>query len=126
MPASERRQSPRIDNNIPLKISSEEFDVVTESKNLSASGAYCLVEKPLEPMTKLKIQLLIPLKKKNKTTVKKICCEGVVVRSQPSLDNNGYRVAIYFSNIQEKDKKCISQHVDAVLKANPSKNSACN
>jgi len=116
MPTSERRRSPRVDNNIPLKISSEEFDIVTESKNLSCSGAHCLVDKFLEPMTKLKIQLLLPVKQKNKTTMKKISCLGVVVRSAPCASKKGFSTAVYFNDIKEKDKKLISQHVEIVLK----------
>ncbi|MDP8265570.1 MAG: PilZ domain-containing protein [Candidatus Aceula meridiana] len=119
MHADERRRSPRIDNNIPLKISLEDFDIVTESKNLSASGAYCIVDKELAPMTKLKLQLLIPSKKKAKTTVKKVCCEGVVVRVKPLPSQERFSVAIYFSSIQEKDKKCITQYVETLLKTKP-------
>ncbi len=119
MPVEERRQAPRVDNNIPLKISSGDFDIVTESKNLSASGAYCLVDKQLSPMTKLNIQLLIPLKGKGKTIVKKVCCEGVVVRSQIHSNQESYQVAIYFSDIKEKDKKCITQYIDNLLKEKP-------
>ena len=116
MSSSERRKDPRADNNIPLKISSEDFDIVTESKNLSCSGAYCLVDKPLEPMTKLKIQLLLPMKQKNKTIVKKISCCGVVVRSQPQEGEKNFSTAIYFNDIKDKDKKVLSQYVDVVLK----------
>lgn len=115
MSASERRQDPRVDNNIPLKISSDEFDIVTESKNLSSSGAYCFVDQQLEPMTKLKIQLLLPLKKKAKTVVKKISCHGVVVRSQTLPGNKSFSVAIYFNDIQEKDKKVIVEYIKAFL-----------
>lgn len=111
----EKRKDPRIDQNIPVKISTKEFDIVTESKNLSASGAYCVVDKPLELMTKLKIQLLLPLRKKNKTVVKKISCQGVVVRSQFQISKNNYNIAIFFSDILEKDKKVISEHVKKCL-----------
>ncbi|MDD3374777.1 MAG: PilZ domain-containing protein [Candidatus Omnitrophica bacterium] len=116
MSSNERRRDPRVDNNVPVKISSEDFDVVTESKNLSSSGAYCLVDKPLEPMTKLKIQLLLPVKQKNKTIVKKISCCGVVVRSQPQEDKKCFSTAIYFNDIKDKDKKVITQYIDVLLK----------
>ncbi len=115
MPAEDRRRSPRVENNIPLKISCEDFDIVTESKNLSSSGAYCFVDKRLEPMTRLSIQLLIPLKRNNKKVIRKIRCEGVVVRSQSLKGQQGFCLAIYFSSIKEKDKIFISQYVDSLL-----------
>ena len=65
----DRREHPRLLKNIPLKISGTDFDIVSETKNLSRSGAYCRVSKYLEPMTKLKIHLLhrLPTKNKNAT-----------------------------------------------------------
>jgi len=111
----ERRQSPRIDSSIPLKISCEDFDIVTESKNLSSSGAYCMVDHYLEPMTKLKIQLLLPFKNRDKVTTKKICCQGVIVRTQPLSDNKNFNVAIYFNEIHDKDRKIIADHITSFL-----------
>jgi len=116
--AKERRLNSRVESNIPLKISCEDFDLVTESKNLSSSGAYCTVGQYLEPMTKLKIQLLFPIKKKNKLTAKKISCHGVVVRTQAQEEQKNFNVAIYFNDIQEKDRKIISDHVENFLREN--------
>jgi hypothetical protein len=112
----ERRRSPRAESNIPLKISCEDFDIVTESKNLSASGACCTVNQYLEPMTKLKIQLLLPCKTRNKLTPKKISCHGVVVRTQAHTEDKNFAVAIYFNEIQEKDRKLITDHIASFLK----------
>ena len=76
----ERRKFTRVEGTIPLKLSDSEFDVVTKTKNISGSGVYCSVDTPLEPMTKLKIVLLIPYRVKKGKRVKKINCNGVVVR----------------------------------------------
>ena len=107
----DRRKHPRVDNNIPVKISSEEADFVTETRNLSRTGAYCRVNKFVEPMTKLKIHLLLPLKKNGKTVTKKISCKGIVVRSEPVPGHDYYHAAIYFSDIQKKDADYISDYV---------------
>ena len=119
MPTSERRRSPRVDTNIPLKISGGEFDIVTEGKNLSASGAYCTVSQYLEPMTKLKIHFLLPLKKNDKVATKKISCSGVVVRSQAQDEGKKFDTAIYFNEIDEKSRKAIAEYVLALLKDKP-------
>ena len=112
---SERRKYPRLDNNIPLKISSDECDVVTETRNISCVGAYCQVDKYLEPMTKLKIHLLIPCKKRNTMSARKISCQGVVVRIESLPANHNFNAAIYFNDIKEKDRRCLADYIDATF-----------
>jgi len=111
----EQRKSPRISRNLSVKFSDSEFDILTETTNISASGAYCPVTKPLDPMTKLSLVILLPLKK-NKT-VKKISCTGVIVRCESSDDNSKYpyRVGIYFSDLKDKDRKTLSSYINTLL-----------
>lgn len=114
-PAPERRKFPRLENNIPVKIYSDEADVCTETLNLSAAGAYCRVNKYFEPMTKLQILLLLPLRRRNKLVTKKISCQGVVVRTETVTSGETYNVAIYFNDIQKKDAAAISEFIAALL-----------
>ena len=67
----DRRVHPRLDGNIPLKINGGEFDFVTETKNLSRTGVYCRVDQYVEPMTKLKMHLLLPFKRNEKIITKR-------------------------------------------------------
>lgn len=114
-PAHERRKHARLDKNIPLKISSDDFDIVTQTDNLSPAGAYCKVDRYLEPMTKLKINLLLPLRRYNKITTKKVVCEGVVVRTEPAAQSESYHVAIYFSDVPKPDMKILIEFVQSSL-----------
>ena len=114
--SSERRQHPRVDKNVPLKISTDDAELVTETKNISRSGAYCRVNKYIEPMTKLKIHLLLPFKKGSKTTTKKITCQGVVVRAEPLPGNKEFNAAIYFNDLTSRDADCIAEYINTVLK----------
>ena len=115
--ANDRRQHPRVDKNVPLKISTADVDLVTETKNLSRTGVYCRVNKYIEPMTKLKIHLLLPVKKGTKTTTKKITCHGVIVRTEPlAKDNSEFSVAIYFNDLAARDADCITEYIDKFLK----------
>ena len=113
--AQERRRSPRAEGNIPVKISSSEFDLVTETKNLSKSGVYCRVNKYIEPMTKLRMHLLFSFKKKNKIANKKISCDGVIVRSEAIPGNDYFNVAIYFSDINSRDAEYISDFINTTF-----------
>jgi len=111
----ERRKNPRLENNIPVKICLEGGDLVTETQNISRSGAYCRVSQYIAPMTKLKIHLLLSLQKIGKNASKKISCEGVVVRSEPVSERGKYRIAIFFSDIKTRDAECITDYVSTYL-----------
>lgn len=112
---NERRKDPRLDNNIPVKICQEDGDFVTETLNISRSGAYCCVDQPVALMTKLKIHLLLSFPKSTKTDIKKISCEGVVVRSEAASEEGKYNVAIFFSDITERDAEYITDYVDTYM-----------
>ena len=111
----EKRRHPRLESNIPLKISSAVGDILTETRNLSCSGAFCRVAQRLEPMTKLKIHLLLPLQKSDKITTKKISCQGVIVRVQAAEDGDYYDTAIFFSDIAPKDSRTINEFVESMM-----------
>jgi hypothetical protein len=113
--SQEKRRYPRLEHNIPVKISSDHGDILTETKNLSCSGAFCQMTQRLEPMTKLKIHLLLPLRKNEKLTTKKITCQGVVVRAQAVQGKDYYDTAIFFSDIAPKDSHTINEFVESMM-----------
>ncbi|MBF0478780.1 MAG: PilZ domain-containing protein [Candidatus Omnitrophica bacterium] len=117
-PNTERRQHQRIKNNVPLKLSHDLGDSVTETFNLSRSGAYCQVQGYIEPMTKMKIQLLLPLQKNGKTVSKKMICQGVVVRVEPSDKKDHFNVAVFFNEMSDKNSEALADYVNHVLKKN--------
>ena len=110
-PAYERRKDPRLSNSIPVKICKDDGDSVTETANISRSGAYCKVSSYVEPMTKLDIHLLIPSKKNDKVSTKKVSCGGVVVRTEPNTEDDTFNIAIFFNDISLKDAEIISEYV---------------
>ena len=111
----EKRKDPRLDNNIPIRIRCGDGDVVTETKNLSRSGTYCRVNAYIEPMTKLKLQLLVPIRKNGKVVTKKVACQGVVVRSEAENDEEFHNIAIFFNDISQRDAECIADYVSSHL-----------
>ena len=114
----EKRKAPRVKKALPLKLSDSGFDILTETTNISSSGAYCSVSKPLELMTKLNLVLLVPVGKNRSRTIEKINCSGVVVRREEVTDNGKYpyRIAICFSDLTERDKKKLHSYVITHLK----------
>ena len=75
------------------------------------------MDKKLEPMTKLKVHLLLPLRKSDKVTTKKITCQGVVIRAQAVPGEEYYDTAIFFSDIAPKDSRTISEFVESMLES---------
>lgn len=112
----ERRRHSRLEQTIPLRISDGGIDIVTETKNLSSSGAFCLVNKFITPMTKLKLQFMLPLKRNNKVVQQRINCVGVVVRSQSAVDQDSFQTAIFFSDITPRDSQIIHEFVESAMR----------
>ncbi len=113
--SKEQRRYPRVDNNIPLKICGPKADLVTESKNISCSGVYCRVNEFLEPMMKLQIILLLPMKKAGRGATKKITCGGVVVRTENIPGEDAFNTAIFFNDIHPRDSGILADFVDSIL-----------
>ena len=108
---AEKRRYPRLKKNLPIKIKHEEFDLVTETKNISCAGAYCRVDRYIPMMTKLKIKILLPSKVKNNPLC--INCVGTVVRVEKN-DNpleSEYNVAIFFNEINKSSMNKINNFV---------------
>ena len=113
----ERRKHPRLGQTVPIKICQKDGDVVTDTVNISRTGVYCRTDRPIAPMTKLKVHLLLPAAKKGgKSTTKKITCQGVVVRSEPIAVDKKCHVAIFFNDISSKDAESIGQYVAQQIK----------
>lgn len=114
----EKRQCPRVEKILPIKLSVSDFDVLTETTNISASGTYFPVGKPLELMAKLNAVLLIPITKNRNRTIKKISCTGVIVRCEIAEESAKYpyRAAMYFSDLCDRDRKILRTFVNPFLK----------
>ncbi len=111
-PNSERRRSPRLYRNIPLKIADDHGDVVTETANISGTGAYCKVSRYIDMMTKLKVDLLVPTTKNGSKESRKITCSGAVVRTEPIPGaSEQYNVAIFFTDISKRDSEFLADFV---------------
>lgn len=108
---TEKRRHLRIKKNLAIKIKNIDFDIVTETKNISCAGAYCEIDRYLAPLTKIKTRLLIPSNTKQKHMT--VDCEGVVVRIERNDHDleERYSIAIYFENIHKADIAKINRFI---------------
>jgi len=112
----ERRKEQRAKRQLPLKIAEKNFDVITETVDVSPSGTYCRVTRLLPLMSKIEVVIFVPTKNNGKHA-KKIKCKGVVVRTEPvilkDVEKAHYNIGIFFTDISNKDRELISSHVEA-------------
>jgi len=109
MVAQERRKFQRIeDSGLSLKL--EGFDSITHTLNISPSGVYCKVDKPLPLMSRVRLKLMIS----DKGAVKELDVSGIVVREHPVIADGTVKhhdVAIFFDDLSAKDKEAISEYI---------------
>ena len=107
----ERRRHPRVDERLEFKLKAEDFDLVTETINLSCLGAYCQLNKHIPLMTTLKIALALPYGDQG-NEFDYVECSGVVVRVEEVLSeadvDSIYNTAVYFNEIGESEKEKIA------------------
>ena len=66
-------------------------------------------------MTRLKLNLLLPIRKNKKIATKRIHCEGVVVRTESAVQGDYFHMAIFFSDISPRDSQVIHEFVESVI-----------
>jgi len=114
----EKRRHPRLEDKLPFTIGAEKVEILTQTKNISCSGAYCAVDRVLPAMSKVMVSMTIPVKQGSKVLPKKITCEGVVLRCNPPEKDQpqiGWNAAIMFNDISEKNKNIIADYVQQQL-----------
>jgi hypothetical protein len=111
---TERRKAQRTEHKLPFKLSHEDGEIVTETVNISRSGVYCRVNKFIEPMMRVKVNFLLPVKNGRKNASCRISCQGIVVRTElVSTEEDFYNIAIFFSEISSKNAEKIDAYVRA-------------
>ena len=118
----ERRRSPRVEGQLSLKLTAPKFGLATETKNVSARGVYCRVDRHIPFMTKLKVSLVVPIQQGSQTVSRTIHGEALVVRSESQLVKDGQEkhfVALFFERMKPSDRLHLERYVQAALAARP-------
>lgn len=115
MAPTERRRAPRIaDEGLALEVKGGDFDIMTHTLNISASGIYCKVEKELPLMSRVQLMLMIPDFAKDGKSSVGVEVDGVVVRQHPVIIDGRvkhYDIAIFFENLSPKHRDMISAYI---------------
>lgn len=113
---SERRRSVRIAEELPFVIGHQGYEIQATSVNISSNGVLCLVDRNIPLMTELQIALSLPVLVQFSSKEKVIKIKGVVVRKEEDPVNGKFYIAIYFSDVQQKDQKTLNEFIEYRLK----------
>lgn len=112
----ERRQHPRVDVDLPLRLTFENHTVETRIRNLSNSGIRFRAPAALPLLSRVQIALELPMSGSGSGGA--LAITGVVVRCEPSEGGTGprggdtiYDTAIYFEDLSDGARAQLSQFV---------------
>ncbi len=111
---ADKRQHPRLNHVVPLKVAVGGYDFTTSTQNISCLGAYCHIDKYVPPFTKVAINMDLDIASKKKPKHYNIACKGVIVRSEDASDG-GFNIAIFFNDIKGKPKEQIVNYIKELL-----------
>mgnify|MGYP003572079579 FL=1 len=124
--ASERRGARRVNARLSLRINDPgaeeaQLSASIETINISSSGIYFRSVRFLEPMTKLALQLELPVvgpDEVEESANELVACEGLVVRTDPEIEDpdcKDYEVAVFFTHIEPNAISVLERHVAMLL-----------
>jgi len=111
---AERRIHPRLNQELPFKVSANGYSFETNTKNISCVGAYCKIKKYIPPFTRVKIKLSFPVKNRLGKNEYTMDCDGVIVRTEDEA-KGGFNIAIFFNTIKDVQRKKISQYINQFI-----------
>jgi len=111
---TERRQHPRIEKELPIKILANGYDFTTATQNISCIGTYCHINKYIPPFTKIAVKITLPFMKNQDRENCNVECKGVVIRTADEK-RGGFNIAIFFNEIKNTQRQKISQYISQFL-----------
>lgn len=105
----ERRKHPRVKGDFGIEIADQKSRIIANTINISASGIYCQSDCAIPLFREISIRIKLP-----KSTYV-IECSGVIVRCEKVPGKERYHLAIFLSDISQKDKKLLSSYIEKTL-----------
>ena len=102
-----------------LRLNSGDFDTVTHTLDISASGIYCKINREIPIMSRVRIKLMVPDSVKPDKGTRELDVDGVIVREHPVIIDGvirHYDAAIFFDNLSEKSREIIQDYISGKKK----------
>jgi c-di-GMP-binding flagellar brake protein YcgR len=115
----ERRIMSRADAQLSMRVEGPGGDgalapIVTESRNISGSGVYCVSPHYLAPLSKVAVTIVLPGLPGRTPRQRLLKCEGVVVRCQTFLARGrerAYELACSFLDLEDRARALLDEFV---------------
>jgi hypothetical protein len=114
----ERRKSPRVEAELPIAVEGGPAEATGKTLNISENGVYFEVPHLIEPLTKVRMELLVPGESGPDGEGIRLGFDGVVVRVEPEDRNDHpgpYRVAVFFTHVPEESMKALQDFIQHAL-----------
>ena len=111
MTIKERRRAQRVQADLAVTIVGERGEARGKALNISSSGIYFESPYYVAPLTRIKLELLIPDPRAGES---KVTCDGVVVRVEPETKDPAvaiYRVAILFTLVPKSSLDVLDAYI---------------
>ncbi len=109
----ERRSHQRFHINSPLEIKGNDFQIMSEMKNISVGGVFCRSDRYIPVKTKLKVTMELPGQSHRKRQIREFTCPAEVSRIDPPQARGirDYNLGIEFLSLAEQDRDLILRFV---------------
>ena len=110
---SEKRKYPRAQESVSCQVAVGENSFQAETRNISCGGALCRFSHEVAPLTKLEMELQLPVSDQSAPAAP-IRCVGIVVRQEPAQEGSSghsFLTAIFFSELGQEDRRRIAEFV---------------
>jgi hypothetical protein len=117
MAPKERRRAKRVEANLAVTVRGGPAEAKGKAFNISTNGIYFESPYYLSPLTKVRLDLLIP-DPGTEDRESPVSCDGVVVRVEPEKKSPGvsrYNVAIFFTLVSESSQKILARYIRSRL-----------
>lgn len=122
----ERRNAQRVEANLKLEVrlprpDGSESVASLETINISSSGIYFKSDHFIEPMTKLAMDLELPVPGQDGDPdheLALVSCEGLIVRITPEVETaacDNYEVAVFFTQLADDGQQVLERHISLLV-----------
>ena len=118
MPFKERRRAQRVEANLAITISGGPEGAKGKTLNISTNGVYFQSSYFIEPLTKVRLEFMIPVRYESGKKELPVACDGIVVRVEPEQEDpsvSEYNVAVFFSFVSDSSQKTLDKYISQRL-----------
>jgi hypothetical protein len=118
MNTPERRKAQRVQASLPITISGGPESAEGRTINISSNGVYFESPRRIETLTKVRLQLLVPVREAGVDKELSVVFDGVVVRVEPEKEDPAvarYRIALFFTHVPKASQSVLDGFIKSRL-----------